>query len=58
MKTYTVEFVYGDEATPRELNYKTVKAADTEDAKMIVVMEASINGDRVMTTGILTDSRH
>lgn len=53
---YTVEFVYSDEATPRELHTKSVKAANADDAKMVTVMEAALNGDRIETTGVMTNS--
>lgn len=56
--TYTVEFVYSDEATPRDLHTRTVKAASAEDAKLQVVVLAHLAGDRIQTTGVYTDSRH
>lgn len=53
---FTVEFVYTDESTPREVHTRTVRAADAEDAKTFVVMVAAMIGDRVMTTGVYTQS--
>ena len=58
MKTFTVEYVNLDEATPRDTYTKTVKAADENDARMIVVRGMSLAGDRVSTMGVMTDSRH
>lgn len=57
MNFYTVEFVYSDEATPRDLNYRTVKAADGEDAKATVMTWAMINGDRIEGLALMTPGK-
>jgi len=56
MLFYTVGFVYSDEATPREENFRTVKAVDAEAAKDIVQIKAILAGDRVQITGAMTNS--
>lgn len=56
MLFYTVGFVYSDEATPRDENFRTVKAIDEKDAENEVRLWAFGNGDRVMITGAMTNS--
>lgn len=56
MRFYTVEFVYSDEATPRDTHTRTVKATDAADAEKIVQINAILSGDRVMITGAMTNS--
>lgn len=56
MRLYTVEFVYSDESTPRDLYYSTVMAASAQDAETEVFVSNTLAGDRVMITGTLTTS--
>lgn len=55
---YTVEFVYSDEATPRDTHTRTVRAANAEDARREVSIAATLRGDRIQTTGTYTNSNH
>ena len=50
MRFYTVEFVYRDEATPRESHTRTVKAIDFAEARKAVQVEAILRGDRIVTS--------
>lgn len=47
MQTFTIEFVYSDEPTPRDLHHRTVVAIDEKDAVDIVLTRAILNGDRI-----------
>ena len=55
-KFYTVEFTYADEATPREPQYRTVKAENAEAAREIVQIKATLAGDRVYVGSAMTNS--
>lgn len=56
MKFFTVGFTYGAEATPREENFRTVKALNEADAVQEVLIWAAMNGDRVNIAGPMTNS--
>lgn len=56
MKFYTVGFTYDAEATPREENFRTVKATDEADAKDQVKIWAILNGDRINVAATMTNS--
>ena len=58
MNIYTVGFVYCDEATPRDEYFRTVKSDNEEEAKLFAWVDASRDDDRVMITGVMTDSNH
>lgn len=58
MNFYTVEFVFSDEATPRDLHTHGVKAISAEAAQEEVVIEALLRGDQVQTTGVMVSSWH
>lgn len=55
-KFFTVEFTYADEATPREPQYRTVKASDENDAQEQVAMWGMVNGDRLHVGKAMTSS--
>ena len=50
---FDVEYVYLDEATPRDVHTTTVKAADEEEAKLLVWTALQLGGDRVSVTHVL-----
>lgn len=53
MKTiWNVEFVYLDEATPREIHTTTVDAPDAEEAKLLVWTKRQLAGDRASVTSV------
>ncbi len=56
MRIYTVEYVYSDEAAPRDVHTRTVKAVSAADAVKEVQIRATLAGDRIMTTGTMTRS--
>ncbi len=51
--TFTVEFVYPDEATPRDLHRTVVEAVDTEQASLVAFAEAHLAGDRIQVTAVM-----
>lgn len=54
MSIYTVEFVYLDEATPRDLHTRSVKAIDAAAAEEDVLVRSIVAGDRIAITGTMT----
>jgi hypothetical protein len=55
-KFFTVEFTYADEATPREPQYRTVKANSAEAAKEELLIRSALNGDRIYVGQAMTNS--
>lgn len=47
MRTYSYNYVYMAEATPRDEHYGMINAASEEDAKFLVVAENFDSGDVV-----------
>ncbi len=50
--TFTVEYVYSDESTPRDLHTTTVEAVDAEQASLVAFAEAHLAGDRIQVTAV------
>lgn len=53
---YTVQYVHSDEATPRDIYTKSVKAVDEDDAQRTVWTWAFLDGTRIETCGVMTTS--
>lgn len=56
MNYYTIPFIYTDEATPRETHTRSVMAASADDARMTLVAEMYLAGDRISTGEAYTSS--
>lgn len=49
---YLVQYMYLDEATPRDVHTTTVTAVDEEEAKLAVWTTRQLAGDRVSVTSV------
>lgn len=55
-KFFTVEFTYDAEATPRESQYRTVKANNEAEAREQIEIWGILNGDRLNVGQAMTNS--
>ncbi len=49
---FEVEFVWSDEATPRDLHTTVVEAVDAEQASLVAFAEAHLAGDRIQVAAV------